>query len=176
MPATVTSGVVTLEFVAATARGLKAYESALTVDTSATAFNAAMLMLGVDPAHARVPTRHFDPIPPAGDPVEIFVVPSRADARPVRIEQLLFDKRTGSTLPPGPWVYTGSTFSRGQYMAEVDGVLIGFVHSPSPVIENPRAGAVNAYGDIIANGTRVGLPGGAAVTLVVRALPPEKRQ
>src|SRR5881394_3981036 len=49
-----------LEFVANTKNGMKAYESALTIETNAITFNAAMLMIGLDKDHARVPTRHFD--------------------------------------------------------------------------------------------------------------------
>src|ERR1700722_9132129 len=60
------NAVQTLEFVANTLGGMKAYESALTIDTNAITFNAAMLMIGLEKEHAKVPTRHFDPIPPEG--------------------------------------------------------------------------------------------------------------
>src|SRR5262245_2812086 len=43
-----------LEFVANTQGGLKAYESALTIDTNAVTFNAAMLMIGLDKEIGRV--------------------------------------------------------------------------------------------------------------------------
>lgn len=160
----------TLEFVANTKGGMKAYESALTLDTNAVAFNAALLLIGLDGRRARVPTRHFDPVAPDGDPVEIWVewvIPDRQQR--VRIEQLLLDKRTGRTLPEGPWVYTGSSFAGGRYLADVDGVLIGFVHSPAPVIENPREGAVGAFGSVVLN-PELGLVPLTPVTLTVRAL------
>lgn len=160
-----------LEFVANTKGAFKKYESALTLDSDAVTFNAALLLIGLDPAHARVPVRHFDPIPPKGDPVEIWVAwKPPAGLKRVRVEELLFDKRTKKTLPDGPWVYTGSTFVEpGRYLADIDGVLIGFVHSPAPVIENPRAGAVDAYGDIIRN-PNLDMPGGMAVTVTIKAL------
>jgi hypothetical protein len=164
-----------LEFVANTLGGFKAYESALTLNTDAVTFNTALLLIGLDKKQARVPLRHFDPEPPKGDPVEIWVEWERgAEHRRMRIEQLLFDKRTKQTLSEGPWVYTGSTFLADRYLAELDGVLIGFVHSPSPIIENPRDGAVNAYGHVILN-PNIGLPPGTAVTLVVKALPAAPR-
>jgi hypothetical protein len=133
--------------------------------------NTALLLIGLDPAHARVPVRHFDPIPPKGDPLEIWVAwRTLAGPKRARIEQLLFDRRTNKTVLEGPWVYTGSTFvAPGRYLADIDGVLIGFVHSPAPVIENPRAGAVDAYGDIIRN-PNLDLPGGTAVTVTIKAL------
>lgn len=160
-----------LEWVANTAGGLKAYESAITADTDAITFNTALLLIGLDKAHARVPTRHFDPLPPRGDPVELWVEWGEAPQRKrVRIEQLLLNKRTNSTLPEGPWVYTGSTFYVDNgYMAELDGVLIGFVHSPAPIIENSGAGAVGAFGSIVWN-NELAAPG-TAVSLIVKALP-----
>jgi hypothetical protein len=54
-------------------------------------------------------------------------------------------------------------------LAELDGVLIGFVHSPAPIIENPRSGAVNGYGAVVLN-TQLGLAPGAEVQLGVKAL------
>ncbi len=160
-----------LEWVANTAGGLKAYESAITADTDAITFNTALLLIGLDKAHARVPTQHFDPVPPRGDPAELWIEWGEAPQRKrVRIEQLLLNKRTNTTLPEGPWVYTGSTFlADGRYMAELDGVLIGFVHSPAPIIENPGAGAVGAFGSIVWN--KELLAPGTTVNLIVKALP-----
>lgn len=173
-----------LEFVANTQRGPKAYESAITIDTDAITFNTALLLLGLDPKRAVLPTRHFDPKAPQGDPVDIFVdVITRSplvaggspQSRRLRVEELLFDQRTKKTLPEGPWVYTGSTFvddgNGRRYMAELDGVLIGFVHSPSPVIENPRQGAVDGYGSIVLN-PALGLAPDSPVTLTIKALRP----
>ena len=68
VPATINPGVTTLEFVANTPGGHKAYESALTVHADAYEFNTSLLLLGVEPRRARVPLRHFDPTPPSGDP------------------------------------------------------------------------------------------------------------
>ena len=172
VPATVNSDVTTLEFVANEKGGAKAYESALTVSADATTLNAALLLIGLDPAHARVPVRHFDPVAPKGDPVEMFVAWGTGSARKqIRIEQLLYDKRTNAPMANGPWVYTGSAFSNGRFLADLDGVLVGFVHSPSPLIENPRDGAVDAYGSIVLN-PNIELPGGTQVTLIIRALGP----
>ncbi len=160
-----------LEWVANTTNGLKAYESAITADTDAITFNTALLLIGLDRAHARVPTQHFDPVPPRGDPVELWIEWGEASQRKrVRIEQLLLDNRTNTTLPEGPWVYTGSTLlpENGGYMAQLDGVLIGFVHSPAPIIENPGAGAVGAFGSLVLNKELVAP--GTDVTLIVKAL------
>ena len=162
--------VTTLEFVANTIGGQKAYESAITIDTDAVTFNTALLLLGLDPARSRVPKMHFDPVAPKGDPLEIWLDWNTPNGpRRARIEQLLYDERTKTTMSEGPWVYTGSTLVDGRYMADIDGVLIGFVHSPAPVIENPRAGAVGAYGSIVMN-PRLGLIGGTKVVVTVKAV------
>jgi hypothetical protein len=185
----VNGNVTTLEFVACTDGGLKAYESALTLHTTGVAFNTALLLIGLDPSHAKAPRMHFDPHPPEGDPVEIWVQwddPAKrgmpADTKRMRIEQLLFDRRTNQTLPEGPWVYTGSSFVPDNhpdvpphYAADLDGVLIGFVHSPSPVIENPRPGAVNAYGAVILN-PKAGLAAGTPVVVTVKAVDRSPRE
>lgn len=170
-PAKLNADVTTLEFVANMRGGAKAYESALTIDADAVMFNTALLLLGLDPSHARVPTRHFDPVAPKGDAVDLFVEWTQPNGvQRIRIEQLLYDNRTHAPMPDGPWVYTGSAFVDGKYMAQIDGVLIGFVHSPSPMIENPRSGAVDAYGSIVLN-TRLGIPPNAPLTLTVKARP-----
>lgn len=175
VPGTI-NDVATLEFVANTRNGMKAYESAVSADTDAVTFNTALLLLGLDVRHARVPKMHFDPAAPEGDPVEVYVEGTIGGVRKrLRIEQLLLDRRTNQPMPSGPWVYTGSTWLRDEtherYMADIDGVLIGFVHSPAPIIENPGKGAVKAYGWVVLNrGT--GLEPGAAVTLIVKAVAP----
>lgn len=173
VPGTI-NDVTVLEFVANTRKGMKAYESALTLDTDAITFNAALLLIGLDPSHALVPTRHFDPVPPKGDPVELWVELPGPPTQRLRAERLVYDQGSKQTVPDGPWVYTGSTFvknSEGQniYLADADGVLIGFVHSPAPVIENPRGAGIGQYGSIVLN-PNLGLKPLMPVKLIVRAL------
>src|SRR6187397_1881950 len=66
VPGTV-NDVQTLEFVANMTNGAKAYESALTLNTNAVTFNAALLLLGLDPARSKPSTVQFDPVAPQGD-------------------------------------------------------------------------------------------------------------
>jgi len=171
VPGTVNSAT-TLEWVANTRDGAKAYESAFTLATDGVTFNTALLLIGMDVKHSRVPTQHFDAVPPKGDPLELWVDWMATDGpKHMRIENLLFDQRTNAPLANSAWVYTGSSFApEGQYRADFEGgVLIGFVHSPAPVIENAGDGAVGAFGAVIFN-TRVGLAPGTAMTLTVKAL------
>lgn len=161
----------TLEFVANPRGGAKAYESAITIDGNAVIFNAALLLLGLDPARSRVPVKQFDPIPPQGDPVEITV--TLPGGRRVPIEDLIYDTRTKKSLKPGPWVYTGSTFvDRGQgrqFLAQIDGVVIGLMHGPQALIDNPRNDTMGAFGYLVLN-PNLGLKPDAPVTLTIRAL------
>lgn len=170
--------VTVLEFVANTPQGVKAYESAFTLETGAISFNAALLLIGLDPARAKPPTMQFDPAAPVGDPVDIEVEwTANGKTRRVKIHELLFDQRSKKTLTAGPWVYTGSTFvdygsetGGKRYLAESDGVLIGLMHGPQPIIENPRNDALGGYGEIVLN-PEMGLTENTPITLTVRALP-----
>src|SRR5262249_55284130 len=145
-----------LEFIACTKDGMKAYESAVSVDAYAINFNAALLLIGLDQTRGRAPTRHFDPNTPLGDPVEIWGEWD-ADGKHVRLpaEQLMFDRATSEVVTGSSWVYTGSSFIPAEpgdpprFMAEEDGVLIGFVHSPAPLIEQSGGSGVGKYGRIV---------------------------
>ena len=162
--------VMTIEFMANTKGGLKAYECAITIDSDAITFNAALMLLGLDPSRGRPSKFQFDPATPGGDPVEIHL---EFGGKRVRAEELLFDQRTKTTLAKGPWVYTGSTFYDAghgrRFMAEEDGVIIGLMHGPAAIIENPRNDAVTGYGFFVIN-PGLGIPPGSKVSVIVTAL------
>ena len=167
----VVNDVSVLEFVANTKGGFKAYESALELDTNAINFNLALILIGLDKEHSTASKFHFDPSPPKGDPVEIWVEwDDGGKTRRVRAEQLVYNEMSKQTLTEGPWVYTGSVFIESAgYLADMDGVLIGFVHTPAPIIESPRPLGEGGYGANRLNPS-IGLKPGTRVTLVVRAL------
>ena len=164
----------TLEFVATTENGMKSYESAMSLQTNAVTFNAAMLLLGVDPARSKPSQQQFDPTPPQGDPVEITITwTANGKTRTEPIDVLLFDQRSKKTLPGGLWVYTGSQFfDTGEhrfYLAEQDGVVIGFMHGPQSIIDNPRGDALGGFGFYVLN-PNLGIKPGDPVTLTVRVV------
>jgi hypothetical protein len=150
---------------------MKAYESAITLDTDGIDLNVALLLIGLDVTHSRAPTRHFDPMTPEGDRVSLTVEWTRGgDHVRMPAEQLLFDRVAGQAIPTAAWVYTGSALLRdGRYLANVDGVLIGFVHSPAPIIEHVSGAGVNRYGEIVLN-PNLGLEPDMPVTLTIKAL------
>lgn len=172
----------TLEFVANTPDGMRAYETAFTLDSSAISFNAALLLIDLDPARSKPSKFQFDPSTPEGDPVEIEVEwQDGGRKRRDKIEEFLFDQRTKKTLPSGPWVYTGSTWfetydeRKRAFAAQVEGVLIGLMHGPQALIDNPRNDAVGGYGRIILN-PQLNLAEKTPITLIVRALPLPAKQ
>lgn len=167
----VTTGVSVLEFVAGTQRGNKGYETAIELETDGVTFNTACLLIGLDPSHSVKSERHFDPRAPQGDPVEIAVSWDENGAtRRIDAEQLLYDREKKQALSGSRWVYTGSVvMPNGRYLADLDGVLIGFVHTPAPVIENVAADGVGRYGAIIFN-PELGLKPKTRVTMIVRAV------
>jgi hypothetical protein len=170
----VVNEVTTLEFLANTKGGFKAYESAIELDAHAINMNVALMLIGLDPTRSVLSKSHLDPVPPKGDPVEVWVEWNDGKPHRIRGESIVYNEVTKQTLSEGPWVYTGSRFSkdRNAYLADLDGVMIGFVHSPSPLIESPRPLNPGEYGATRFN-PNLGLKPGTAVTLIVKSLPRE---
>jgi hypothetical protein len=168
---TINTGVATLEFIANTRGGLKAYETAITLDTDAVTFNTALLLIGLDRTRVRnAPTAHFDPATPDGDQVQIAIdCPGRECSR-MPAERLMYDTNSKQTVPEGKWVYTGSSFlPDGRYLAHIDGTLVGFVHDPATIIEYAAGAGLNRWGSIVLN-PNLGLSPGTAVTMTVKAV------
>lgn len=155
-----------LEFLANPLRGLKAYESALTLDTDGVTFNTALILTGLERTHARLtPTRTVD-----GDRVELWVdLPGPPPTR-VPAERLIFDRATNREAAESAWIYTGSMFlGNGRYLPDMDGVLIGFVQNRAAIIERAETLGVGRYGSVVLN-PNLGLQPGMTITLTVKAL------
>lgn len=165
------NGVDVLEFIANTRGGFKAYESAFELETDAVTFNLAMILLGLDKANAVPSRQHFDPLPPQGDPVEVWVEwQSGGKKKRMRAEELLVDVETKKRFPKTNWVYVGSVFLEdGRYLAELDGVLIGFVHTPAPIIECPLPNGVGRFGFINLD-PKLNLKGGTPILVTIKSL------
>jgi len=169
--------VTVLEFAANSKGGMKAYESALTLDTDAITFNAALVLIGLDKKNVKIAKAHFDPTPVAGDPVDVTVEWKTADGKTERVplDRLIVDKATNKPVTENAWVYTGSTFwADGRYAAAVEGVLIGFAHTPNSIIESVRGIGLGRYGSVVLNPT-LSLAPGTAVTVTVRPLQPASK-
>jgi hypothetical protein len=166
----IANDVSTLEFIATTRGAYKSYESALELDTNGINFNLGLILIGLDAGNAVVPTRHLDPASPKGPPVEIWVEwEAGGQKRRVRAEELVYNDQTKTTLAEGGWVYTGSVFmaETNAYLADQNGILIGFVHSPDPIIDSARPLPPGGYGMTKFN-PGLGLKPGTPVVLTVK--------
>jgi hypothetical protein len=160
----------TLEFVANTRDGWRAYESAVSVDTDAITFNAALVLIGLDGAHAKgVPKFHFDPAALVGDVVTISLECPGGECQRMPAERVMFDQSKKEPVTGGRWIYTGSSFlPDGHYLADMGAVVIGFVHDPATVIEYSVGAGLGKYGQIVVN-PNLGLAADTAITLTVKA-------
>jgi hypothetical protein len=163
-----------LEFVANTLNGWRAYESAVTLDTDAITFNAALLLIGLDGTHVKnVPKFHFDPTALAGDVVAVTLTCPGGECERMPAERLMFDRGRKEAVSGGKWIYTGSGFlPDGHYLADIGAVLIGFVHDPDTIIEYSVGAGLGNYGGIVPN-PNLGLAPGTNIELTVKAVTSE---
>lgn len=158
------------EFLVNTRDGYKSYESLIEANTNAIDFNLGLILIGLDRDRAtRRPRFHFDPIPPEGDTVEMWVSwGAGAGERRVKADELMWNDATRTVVPHSRWVYTGSAFLRGStaFLADQDGVLVGFAHTPAPLIE--RVDAVPQPYGVVRLNPSLGLKPGSFVKFSVR--------
>jgi hypothetical protein len=156
-----------LEYLAVKRGGYKSYESIFELDTTATAFNLACILIGLDSARAVLPTGHFDPKPVQGDPVELAIeLPRGGEVDKINPADIfLID---GARPHNKDWVYTGSSLlPDGRYLAEDAGTIIGFVHDRDSIIEHRVGIGLGQFGKVEID--KALLPEvGASVRLVVR--------
>ena len=160
-----------IEFIASIKGGFKLYESLLEMDANAYEFNLALILVGLDQKKGKASKYHFDPNPPEGDPVEIWLEWTEGGKKKmIRAEDMVFNKSRKTTMPHSPWVYTGSTIMEdGTFMAQMDGVLIGFVHDPAAIIDSTSNFGLTEYGMLVVNKDIVP-PVGTSVQLRVKSL------
>jgi hypothetical protein len=168
----VNPNVQTLEFVANTRDGWRTYESALSLDTDAITFNAALVLIGLDGSHATgVPRVHFDRTAVSGDVVNVTLECPGGECQRMPAERVMYDREKKEAVSGGKWIYTGSSFTPdNRYLADIGAVLIGFVHDPATVIEYSVGAGLGHYGQIVTNPT-IGLAPDVAIKITVKAAP-----
>jgi len=160
-----------LEYLAVKKDGYKAYESLFELKTSATEFNLACILIGLNAEHAVLPEYHFDPTPVVGDPVAIRIDWEKdGETISTSPEQLFLEG--GKKVVSNQWVYTGSLIPPGQpYMAEESGTLIGFVHDKDSIIEHREGIGLGQFG-MVSVDKSMAPPRGTAVRVTVSNITP----
>ena len=160
-----------LEFLAATPGGKKEYETLLEVDATGTEFNLACILVGLERARDQMPYQQFSQVPLDGPRVALYVAwVEGGKRRQVPAAEALLEPKAGVKPESVEWVYTGSPFPRhdGILAADITGMLIGFVHDPTTVIEALNGLGIGAYGSVRGNSM---LPAvGSSVELIVEVV------
>lgn len=156
-----------LEYLAVAADGLKTYESLTELSASPTEFNLACILIGLDEKNSVKPRYQFDERKAEGQAV--FVTISwQENGATVTISGANALTIGENDFNDDGWVYIGSTTSEDgqQFLADMTGTLIGFVHDPYSVIDHGNGAAMGEYGLLTANKDALP-PEGSAVTLTV---------
>jgi hypothetical protein len=157
-----------LEFLAIVTGGFKEYESLIELGASAYEINLACILMGLDPDRGVAPQHHFDPKPVEGDPVDVWLE-WKLEGETTRVDAADLIRLGEEKLPRGEWVYTGSaTTPDGQYLAHLDGTVVGFVHDPSSIIEHRTGFGIGDFGAVMADRELLP-PVGSFVTMIVAA-------
>lgn len=123
------------------AKGGKRYETLFETERPAADIHNALARIGLGRG---VPATADDP--PRGQRVNLLVeYPSGGQTVRRPVGDFLIDQTTGRSVPPGPWIYTGSTEAvdpdtgRPMLAASLTQSIVGLhVGDPSPLVQNPR--------------------------------------
>jgi hypothetical protein len=160
-----------LEYLAVSRDGMKGYESLLELDTVPREFNLACILIGLDDKGSVKPRYQFDDRVADGPAVAITVSWEK-DGKTRSVSGANAMTTGDDVFDDDSWVYIGSEMSHDgkQFMAEIGGTLIGFVHDPYSVIDHRLGAGIGAYGLI--TGNEDALPAkGSAITLTVAVVP-----
>jgi len=169
VPGTVAHLTDPLEYVAVTDGGAKDYESLVTLVTTATHFQLACILIGLDDANSTKPRFQFDENEALGPRVAIEISwESDGKRKSISAHEAMLSE--GKALPEQEWVFIGSYVQEnGDFMAESVGTLISFVHDPFAIIDNRTGMGIGAYGGITGNPLLLP-PEGAPVTVSVSVI------
>ena len=140
-----------LEYLMVTPRG-STHESLLVSEVSPNDVHFAMLLLGAKGAGEKVETppaqldaKYLKSAPKLkGDTVLVSVKWWEGDEeKTVPVEEWLCNETTKKPMERGAWIYNGSMFHEGQFLALTEGIFGALVTNPSALINNPRKGNDN---------------------------------
>ena len=160
-----------LEYLATTKGGMKAYESMLELDVTASEFNLACILLGLERDAKQVDVRQFRQAPRLiGPRVNLSIAwTDKGKRHMVPAAEGLLNPEADSKPDTVEWVYIGSPASdfHGRFAADQTGTLIGFVHDANSIIEAAVPIGLGAYGSV--RGHAMLPPVGTPIELIVDA-------
>ncbi len=124
-----------VEYLACTPYG-KLHESVLQLDVDPYYLQIALLLVGLKPGDNPISQQGAKETP-QGAPVRLWV--SWQDGKKIirhRAENLLFNKAANSPVKKAGWVFTGSFFDQGRFLARVEGSLVAVYHDPTALFDN----------------------------------------
>jgi hypothetical protein len=141
-----------LEYLLVTEQG-NTHESLLVTDVSPSDLHFAMLLLGAkgsgaqngDLPPAQIDSKFLKTAPRLkGDNINITVRWKVGDVeKSAPVEDWLINTETKKPVERGPWVYNGSMFNEGHFLAQIEGAHAALVTYPAALINNPRKGNDN---------------------------------
>lgn len=141
-----------LEYLLVTEKG-NIHESLLASDISPSELNFAMLLLGAKGSGAKngdlppgqIDARYLKTAPKLkGDNINITVRWKIGDVeKSAPIEDWIINTETKKPGERGPWIYNGSMFNEGHFLAQLEGAHAALVTYPAALINNPRKGNDN---------------------------------
>ncbi|MEA3209095.1 MAG: hypothetical protein QOE70_2152 [Chthoniobacter sp.] len=141
-----------IEYLLVTPDGAK-HESLLVTEVQPADLHFAMLLLGAKGAGITTPAP--GDAPPAqidkeylkrapelkGDSILISVKWKAGEAeKTAPVEDWIINTDLKKPAPRGPWLYTGSMFIEGRFLAQAEGTFASLVTYPAALINNPRKG------------------------------------
>lgn len=138
-----------IEYIVVLPKG-KLHEALIETNTSPTHLNLALTLLRYAPSKELFPTVNEQGLPFGLPPLVPEAVKNSArinieaewtdkenKTHRVPINGWLKNPNTEAVLNPGPWLYTASDFSEGQYIPEITGDILAIMVDPYAVINYP---------------------------------------
>jgi len=141
-----------LEYLLVTNQG-STHESLLESDVAPSDVHFAMLLLGAkgagkqsgDLPPGQIDAKYLKAAPKLkGDDITIAVRwKNGAAEKSAPVEDWIINTETKKTMERGPWIYNGSMFNDGRFLAQLEGAHAALVTYPAALINNPRKGNDN---------------------------------
>jgi hypothetical protein len=132
------------------------HESLLVSDIQPNELHFAMLLLGAkgsgegkavpgEPPPGQIDAKYLKKAPRLkGDDINISVQWQSGDeVKTAPVEDWVYNSEKKKSAERGPWIYNGSYFNDGHFMAQIEGAFCALVTYPSALINNPRHGNDN---------------------------------